>query len=80
MRADCSSVGSDQNSAQFFQNAATVASGCACRAAGCDLYDFDMLRQTKGTALTVTDEDIAAGGRGTGSLEGIFAAPEGAAT
>jgi threonine synthase len=39
-----------------------------------------MLRQTRGTALTVTDEEMLKAGRELASLEGIFAAPEGAAT
>ena len=39
-----------------------------------------MLRQTRGTALTVTDEETFAAGRELASLAGIFAAPEGAAT
>jgi len=39
-----------------------------------------MLRQTGGTALTVTDEEMLRAGRELASLEGIFAAPEGAAT
>jgi len=39
-----------------------------------------MLRQTKGTALTVSDEEMLKAGRELASLEGIFAAPEGAAT
>ena len=39
-----------------------------------------MLRQTNGTALTVTDDEMLNAGRELASLEGIFAAPEGAAT
>ena len=39
-----------------------------------------MLRQTHGTALTVTDEEMLQAGKELASLEGIFAAPEGAAT
>ena len=39
-----------------------------------------MLRQTKGTALTVSDDEMLQAGRELASLEGIFAAPEGAAT
>jgi len=39
-----------------------------------------MLRQTKGTALTVSDMEMLQAGRELASLEGIFAAPEGAAT
>jgi threonine synthase len=69
-----------QNSAQFFQNAATVASGLRVPGPLGDLMILSMLRQTKGTALTVTDEEMLQAGRELASLEGIFAAPEGAAT
>jgi threonine synthase len=69
-----------QNSAQFFPNAATVASGLRVPGPLGDLLILRMLRQTKGTALTVTDEEMLIAGRELASLEGIFAAPEGAAT
>jgi threonine synthase len=69
-----------QNSAQFFQNAATVASGLRVPGPLGDFLILGMLRQTKGTALTVTDEEMLDAGRELASLEGIFAAPEGAAT
>src|SRR5882762_2969988 len=69
-----------QNSAQFFQNAATIASGLRVPGPLGDLLILSMLRQTKGTALTVTDEEMLQAGRELASLEGIFAAPEGAAT
>ncbi len=69
-----------QSSAQFFQNAATVASGLRVPGPLGDLMILSMLRQTKGTALTVTDEEMLHAGRELASLEGIFAAPEGAAT
>jgi len=69
-----------QSSAQFFQNAATVASGLRVPGPLGDLLILSMLRQTKGTALTVTDEEMLHAGRELASLEGIFAAPEGAAT
>jgi len=69
-----------QNSAQFFPNAATVASGLRVPGPLGDLMILSMLRQTKGTALTVTDEEMLHAGRELASLEGIFAAPEGAAT
>jgi threonine synthase len=39
-----------------------------------------MLRQTKGTALTVSDAEMLRAGRELARMEGIFAAPEGAAT
>ena len=69
-----------QNSAEFFKNAATIASGLRVPGPLGDLLILGMLRQTKGTALTVTDEEILHAGRELASLEGIFAAPEGAAT
>jgi threonine synthase len=69
-----------QNSAQFFPNAATIAAGLRVPGPLGDLLILSMLRQTKGTALTVTDEEMLHAGRELASLEGIFAAPEGAAT
>jgi len=69
-----------QNSAQFFENAATVASGLRVPGPLGDFLILSMLRQTKRTALTVTDEEMLDAGRELASLEGIFAAPEGAAT
>jgi threonine synthase len=69
-----------QKSAQFFPNAATIASGLRVPAPLGDQLILSMLRQTKGTALTVTDGEMLHAGRELASLEGIFAAPEGAAT
>ena len=69
-----------QSSAQFSPNAATVASGLRVPGPLGDLMMLSMLRQTKGTALTVTDEEMLRAGRELASLEGMFAAPEGAAT
>jgi threonine synthase len=69
-----------QSSAQFFPNAATIASGLRVPGPLGDLMILSMLRQTKGIALTVTDDEMLHAGRELASLEGIFAAPEGAAT
>lgn len=69
-----------QNSAVFFPNAVTIASGLRVPGPLGDLLILSMLRQTKGTALTVTDDEMLHAGRELASLEGIFAAPEGAAT
>ncbi len=69
-----------QNSAQFSPNAATIASGLRVPGPLGDLMILSMLRQTKGAALTVTDDEMLHAGRELASLEGIFAAPEGAAT
>src|SRR3989442_10159465 len=69
-----------QTSAQFFPNATTVASGLRVPGPLGDQLILRMIRQTKGTAVTVTDEEMLQAGRELASLEGIFAAPEGAAT
>ena len=69
-----------QTSAQFFPNAATVASGLRVPGPLGDRLILSMLRQTEGTALTVTDDEMLHAARELASLEGIFAAPEGAAT
>jgi threonine synthase len=69
-----------QDSAQFFPNAATIASGLRVPGPLGDLLILSMLRQTNGTAITVTDDEMLQAGRELASLEGIFAAPEGAAT
>jgi threonine synthase len=69
-----------RKSAQFFPNAATIASGLRVPGPLGDQLILSMLRQTKGTALAVSDEEMLHAGRELASLEGIFAAPEGAAT
>jgi threonine synthase len=69
-----------RDAAEFFANAATIASGLRVPGPLGDLLMLRMLRQTKGTALTVSDAEMLQAGRKLASLEGIFAAPEGAAT
>jgi threonine synthase len=69
-----------KDSAEFFMNAATMASGLRVPGPLGDRMILRMLRQTRGTALTVSDEEMLAAGKELASLEGIFAAPEGAAT
>jgi len=69
-----------QKSAQFFPNAATIASGLRVPGPLGDHLILSMLRQTKGTAITVSDDEMLQAGRELAALEGIFAAPEGAAT
>jgi threonine synthase len=71
---------SHQASSQFFQNAATVASGLRVPGPLGDFLILRMLRQTQGTAISVTDDEMLQAGKELASLEGIFAAPEGAAT
>ena len=69
-----------QNSAQFFANASTIASGLRVPGPLGDLLILSMLRQTKGTAIAVTDDEMLDAGRELASQEGVLAAPEGAAT
>ncbi|HKW65256.1 MAG TPA: threonine synthase [Candidatus Acidoferrum sp.] len=69
-----------QSTAQFFPNAATIASGLRVPGPLGDQLILQMLRQTNGTAIAVTDKEMLDAGRELASLEGIFAAPEGAAT
>src|SRR5215471_4171804 len=70
----------ERATSEFFPNAATVASGLRVPGPLGDVLILRMLKQTSGTALTVSDEEMMQAGRELGSLEGIFAAPEGAAT
>jgi threonine synthase len=69
-----------RDNAEFFPNAATMASGLRVPGPLGDLLILRMLKQTKGTALTVSDDEMLEAGKELASEEGIFAAPEGAAT
>jgi threonine synthase len=69
-----------RDSAEFFPNAATMASGLRVPGPLGDQLILRMLRQTNGTAISVTDDEILQAGRELAGQEGIFAAPEGAAT
>lgn len=62
-----------------FPNAATVASGLRVPRAIGDFLILDALRQSKGAAVAVTDEELIAATREIGASEGLFVAPEGAA-
>ena len=65
--------------ADEFPNAATTASGLRVPKAIGDFLILDALRDSGGTAIAVTDEELLEATREIGSLEGIFCAPEGAA-
>jgi threonine synthase len=65
--------------ADEFKNAATVASGLRVPRAIGDFMMLDALRASKGTAISVTDEELLAAVKEIGASEGLFCAPEGAA-
>jgi threonine synthase len=69
-----------KSSSEFFPNAATIASGLRVPGPLGDFLILRMLHQTGGTAISVTDDEMLHEGRELASREGIFAAPEGAAT
>ena len=69
-----------KDASEFWQNAATVASGLRVPKALGDFIVLRAMRETRGTAVASTDEEMLAMGRELAALEGIFAAPEGAAT
>jgi len=64
---------------EFWQNASTVAAGLRVPKPLGDVLILDILRASAGTAIAVNDNEILDAGRELASLEGIFAAPEGAA-
>jgi threonine synthase len=65
--------------ADQFPNAATVASGLRVPRAIGDFLILDAIRESGGTAVAVTDEELLAATREIGAAEGLFCAPEGAA-
>ena len=65
--------------ADEFPNAATTASGLRVPKAIGDFLIIDALRNSGGTAVAVTDDELIAATREIGATEGVFCAPEGAA-
>jgi threonine synthase len=66
--------------AEPWPNAATLADGLRVPAAVGDLLILRALRESHGTALSVSDEEMMAATRLLGRTQGIFTCPEGAAT
>lgn len=66
--------------AELWQNAQTAAAGMRVPVAIGDYLILDAVRQSGGTALTVSEDDFRAAQLDLGKLGGIYAAPEGAAT
>ena len=65
--------------ADEFPNASTVASGLRVPRAIGDFLILDAIRDSGGTAIAVTDEELIQATREIGAAEGVFCAPEGAA-
>ena len=66
--------------AETWQGANTLASGLRVPKAIGDFLMLRILRQSQGTAIAVTDSEMMEDVRLIGACEGLFAAPEGAAT
>jgi threonine synthase len=63
----------------MWTNAHTLAAGLRVPKAYGDFIILDIVRESKGTALAVTDDEIMDGVKELASVEGIFACPEGGA-
>ncbi len=65
---------------RFWDDAHTIAAGLRVPAVFADRLILRTLRESHGTAVSVTDQEIQSAQKQLARLEGIFAAPEGAAT
>jgi len=65
--------------AKEVENAATIASGLRVPKAIGDFLILDAIRESGGTAIAVTDEEMLEGSRELARTSGIFASPEGGA-
>ncbi|HET9407843.1 MAG TPA: threonine synthase [Candidatus Sulfotelmatobacter sp.] len=68
-----------KSAVEMWDNAATLASGLRVPKPYGDYLILEILKKSKGTAVTATDEEIVDAARHWAKTEGIFAAPEGAA-
>ncbi len=66
--------------ADYWENATTLSSGLRVPSALGDFLILDILRESDGSAVAVTDEETLEFSRELSSLTGIFPAPEGGAT
>jgi len=73
-------IAEDAPRAKFWEDAHTIAAGLRVPAVFADRLILRALRESHGTAVAVTDQEIHSAQKQLAHLEGIFAAPEGAAT
>jgi threonine synthase len=69
-----------KSTSEMWAGAATFAAGLRVPKAYGDYLILDILKKSQGTAVAATDEEILAAMRHWASVEGVFAAPEGAAS
>ena len=69
-----------KSSADFWPGASTLAAGLRVPKAYGDYLILEILKKSAGTAVTATDAEIMEAFRHWARIEGIFAAPEGAAS
>lgn len=69
-----------KSSSEMWTGAETFASGLRVPKAYGDYLILDILKKSQGTAVSATDAEILAAVRHWASVEGVFAAPEGAAS
>ena len=70
----------NRDTVEMFPDAATLASGLRVPKPFADVEILSGIRSTGGTVVAATDEEMLAAGKQLASLEGVFAAPEGAAS
>jgi threonine synthase len=68
-----------KGAAEMWANAATLASGLRVPKPYGDYLILDILKKSKGAAVSATDDEILEATRHWAKVEGVFAAPEGAA-
>ncbi|OGB61388.1 MAG: threonine synthase [Caldithrix sp. RBG_13_44_9] len=69
-----------KSTADFWNDARTVADGLRVPAAVGDFIILKILYDTRGTALTVTDQEMIEGANLLGKTQGLFVSPESGAT
>ncbi len=75
-----SALEAGKSTSEMWVGAATFAAGLRVPKAYGDYLILDILKKSKGTAVAARDEEILAAMRYWASVEGVFAAPEGAAS
>ncbi len=70
----------EELSCEFWANAETIASGLKVPKSFADRLILEYIRKSRGTAVSVSDEEILSAQKQLAIAEGIFASPEGAAT